>query len=490
MAPAPGQPAGCQISTERPDEGRGSLASGTKDEAWLRGGRAPARPTDVAPPGPRKLPHWALRPLPVTTHRKEIPMISRRCSFAASVTAGWACILGLAGPSFPRDKAPGFPPGDRTAEAAAGKNELLPGARPLRIDGDNAGISRASVEGPRFHAPDLLQGVEDYHDPRLRRLREEYQLDQVIGEETSEFRRILKLRRWVHSRWPIDNSQNFTGDAFAILEKATTGAGFNCSHSMAVQQAVLSSMGYVARNVLADRNHEEIGRSLHHGVNEVWSNDFAKWVLVDAKYDIHFERDGIPLSALQLHEAVRADGGHGILMVRGVERRAVPMDEARPPAQITEATIRNYWWVCYPQRRSQFTQPDFTVRERHVIFDNEAFRRTVWHRGDATALVRHWAYAARAFIPTTDRHQIEWTPGVPDLRLRRTTPAELDVEIRSATPNLDAYVIRQNDGEPLAATGGRRRWKLAPGENRLEVRARNLFGVMGPPVTAVVLFQP
>ena len=100
---------------------------------------------------------------------------------------------------------------------------------------------------------------------------------------------------------------------------------------MAVQQAVLSAMGYVARNVLVDRNHEDLGRSLHHGVNEVWSNDYAKWVLLDAKYDIHFERDGVPLSALQLHEAVRADGGRSIVMVRGVERREVPMDDSRPP---------------------------------------------------------------------------------------------------------------------------------------------------------------
>lgn len=417
-------------------------------------------------------------------------MISRRCSFAASVTAGCACLVGLASPSFTHDNAPGAPSPETAAKTSLQGRELRPGARPLRIDGDTTGISRAFVEGPQFHAPELLQSIEEYYHPRLRRLREEYQLDRVVEGETNEFRRILKLRRWVRNQWPIDNSQNFAGDAFAILEKAKTGAGFNCSHSMAVQQAVLSSMGYVARNVLVDRNHEDIGRSLHHGVNEVWSNDFAKWVLLDAKYDIHFERDGLPLSALQLHEAVRADGGRGILMVRGVERRTAPMDEARPPAQPTEATVRSYWWVCYPQRRNQFTQPDFTVRERHVIFDNEAFRRTVWHRGDDTVLVKHWAYAARAFIPTTDRHQIEWTPGVPDLRVRRIAPAELEVEIRSATPNLDAYVIRQNDGETLTSTDGRQRWKLTPGENRLQVRSRNLFGVMGPPVTARVLFQP
>ncbi len=131
--------------------------------------------------------------------------------------------------------------------------------RPLTIQGADHGILRASVAGPRFHPPELFQGFEDYYHPRLKRLRDEYELDKVVEGEPSEFRRMLKLRHWVHSRWPIDNNQRFGGDAFAILEKAKAGAGFNCSHSMAVQQAVMSSLGYLARNLGVDCNHEELG---------------------------------------------------------------------------------------------------------------------------------------------------------------------------------------------------------------------------------------
>src|SRR5213593_3264176 len=110
-----------------------------------------------------------------------------------------------------------------------------PAERPLRIDGASETIVRATVIGPAFHAPEYFTGIEDYHNPRLKRLREEYHLDKIVAGETNEFRRMLKLRHWVHTRWPIDNDQNFDGDAFAILEKAKTGAGFHCSHSMAVQ---------------------------------------------------------------------------------------------------------------------------------------------------------------------------------------------------------------------------------------------------------------
>ena len=407
------------------------------------------------------------------------------------VTMGW-----LGGGLFPQDWAKGqgtASDGDSSASSASSNPVIVKAGHPttstlraLRIDGAREGIVGSTVTGPEFRAPEFFQGFEDFYHPRLKRLRDESALDQVVAGEPGEFRRMLKLRRWVHGRWPINNDQNFSGDAFAILEKARTGAGFNCSHSMTVQHAVMSAMGYVARYVLVDRNHEDLGRSLHHGVNEVWSNDHAKWVLLDAKYDVHFERDGVPQSALELHEAVRADGGRGVVMVRGVERTPVLVNESQRP----EASIRSYWWVCYPLRQNQFTQPDFTAREKLVILDNEAFRNTTWHRDHGAGLARHWAYAAGAFVPTTDRTQIAWTPGVADLRVRRAAASELEVQIRSATPNFEACVVRLNGSQPQTITDSRMAWKLREGENTFEARSRNLFGVLGPSVTATVFYEP
>ena len=361
-------------------------------------------------------------------------------------------------------------------------------SRPLRIRAAGPEIVHATVTGPTFYAPDLLQSFEEYHHPRLKRLREEYRLEEVVQGESDEFRRLLKLRHWVHQRWQFDFNQNFKGDAFAILEKAKTGCGFNCAHSMTVLHAVLSSMGYVSRYVLVDRNHEDLGCSRHHGVNEVWSNDYAKWVLFDAQYDCHFERDGIPLSALELHEAVRANEGRDIVLVRGVDRRPVLMAPKTGP-QPHEASIFSYWWVCYPQRQNPFTQPHYTTRERLIVFDNEAFRQTTWYRGPANNLKKHWAYSAGVFLPTADRTQIEWTPNVPELRLFQVETGEIEVEIRSATPNFKAYVVRVNDGEPHLCEEGRVRWKLKPGTNVLQVRCRNLFGIDGPRVISQITFK-
>jgi len=354
---------------------------------------------------------------------------------------------------------------------------------PMQVEAASEAIVRATVCGPAFHAPEIFAAIEDYHNPRLKRLRDEYGLEKVVAGEPNEFRRLLKLRHWVHTRWPIDNDQKEGGDAFAILEKAKAGAGFHCSHSLTVQHAVLVSMGYVARDLGVDRNHEDLSRSIHHGVNEVWSNDYAKWVMLDAKYDIHFERNGIPLSALELHEAVRADGGKGVVKMEGVERHPVPMDKPDAP----EGTIRSYWWASY----YLLTEPHWSGGSRLLVFDNEAFRNTTWYRAtNEGKLVKHWAYAAHAFIPTGSRQQIEWTPGVPDLRARQVAPDTFEIQRRSATPNFKIYLTRIGGGSWKPLSGDRTRWTLQPGENRFEARTQNLAGVEGPVVSAVVEFKP
>jgi hypothetical protein len=361
------------------------------------------------------------------------------------------------------------------------------GQRPMAIEAASSAIVKATLGGPKFHPPEIFAAVEDHHNPRLKRLRDENGLEKVVAGERTEFRRQLKVRHWVHTRWPIDNDQKEGGDAFAILEKAKTGAGFHCTHSMTVQHAAMVSLGYIARDLGVDRNHEDLGRSTHHGVNEVWSNEFAKWILLDAKYDIHFERAGIPLSALEIHEAVRADGGKGVAKVQGIERREVPMETPEAP----EATVRGYWWTSWYLHPAPFTEPHWSGSSRLLILENDAFRNTTWYRGaDDNRLVKHWAYAAKAFIPARDRHEIEWTPGVPDVRVRQAGPAELDVQLRSATPNFETYLARFNGGAWAPIPGTRVRWTLKPGENRFEIRTRNLAGVEGPIVSAFVEFKP
>ena len=48
-----------------------------------------------------------------------------------------------------------------------------------------------------------------------------------------------------------------------------------------------------------DANEGNIG----HSVVEVWSHQFHKWVLLDPDLNVHYQRGGVPLSALEIHRA-------------------------------------------------------------------------------------------------------------------------------------------------------------------------------------------
>jgi len=336
------------------------------------------------------------------------------------------------------------------------------------------------IRGPQFHAPRASEEFEDHASPALKRMRDEYQLDEVVRGEPGEFRKILKLRHWIHSRWPIDNDQHFSGDAFAILEKAKTGAGFHCSHAMRVQHAVLTSMGFVVRDLGVDSDHLVFAKSNHHGVNEVWSNEYAKWVLLDAKFDIHYERGGVPLSALELHEAARKDMGKGIVRVQGPDRREIPMKGLEFPV----SSVLNYWWISYNPGMKTFTGKSDS--RAVVVLDSPEFRATRWFRDTDNGLGDHWAYRANRFVPVSDRTQIDWSVGVPQIKITQAAPGAVDVAITSITPNLETYSVRTANGKWHDIPANSYSWNLHPGENTLEVRTRNRFGIEGPIVTAIV----
>lgn len=173
-------------------------------------------------------------------------------------------------------------------------------AKTCRIEIQNKlpNILKAEVTGLEFHGPYWFSGFEDYYNPRLREIRRKYRIDGAVRGETNEWRKILNLRNWVKSRWHVDNGQSRGGDAFDILELAKQGHGFHCSHCATVQNAVFSAYGIVTRKITSDRCWDDYGRSVHHGINEVWSNDFAKWIVLDAKFNNHFEKAGVSLSAL------------------------------------------------------------------------------------------------------------------------------------------------------------------------------------------------
>lgn len=329
----------------------------------------------------------------------------------------------------------------------------------------------ASKKNPLFR-PNTLFKNEEWKAPRCAALRRTYPLEALVQGEADEFGRILRLRHWVHQQILPDPARPAVDgeDVLRILEDGPRGGQYHCAHHSKALNAVLNAMGYVARYIFAGAGQKEEPLSGAHGADEVWSNARCKWILVDSEHDFHFEKDGVPLSALEVRDEVWRDGAAQVTRIQGPERKPLPKE----PDDSYGRTARTYAFVSFYADGNRHTIYPRPIDSHELVLDDANLRGHTWYRGGE----KHWAYAAGHFRPVADRAQLEWTPNV--LEVKTTIRGEVaGVRLASCTPNFQEYQKRRADG----------RWERVEeafdiplrGE-RVErrLRARNQAGVAGP----------
>jgi hypothetical protein len=338
------------------------------------------------------------------------------------------------------------------------------------------------VENPRYCGNELFRAFENYYSPRIRELRSRYRLAHVVVGESDEWKRILLLRHWIKSNIAIDNDNptQTRGDTFAILDAALIGGKFHCTHFSIVQHAVLNSFGYVTRRLGCGPGLNDDGG--HHGVNEVWVNKFRKWVLIDAKYDAHFEKNKMPLSALEIRDELWRDGAKSVICVVGLGRRPIKSD---PKTGKSETRPDTYRWCSWETNTNRFSTFPVRPTSTLIMFEDDIFRNNTWYRDGKP----HWAYNTPYLIATTRRDWIEWTPNV--ITSKVTIEGDkAHVFLSSCTPNFKSFQKMDSDGtwrdcdEKVEFSLDRR------SRNLFRFRTINLFGVAGPEHHVEIAYQP
>lgn len=276
-----------------------------------------------------------------------------------------------------------------------------------------------------------------------------YQTDTIFHGETDEFKRILLLRNWIRSKVPInDFGDPYPGNDHpaGIIDAAAKGQGFHCGHYMVVQNAFMNAYGYVTR-CLGSGPGVKDGEDGHHGMNEVWVNKYAKWVLSDAKFNHHFEKNGIPLSALEVREEFLKNKAADITIVKGPERTPIQADSLK---NAKGKYVRHdkqwfaqwYTWLEWDQSSDRFsTWPAFHTKLN--MYKDDYFRNNTWYWDGKP----HWGYNTDAVVYQDHRDAIEWTPNTIDAN----TVIEEDVAkitLNSATPNFKEFQMKEGaDGK-------------------------------------------
>lgn len=336
----------------------------------------------------------------------------------------------------------------------------------------------------------------DYGDPlagRTVQVREEYRLDDVVAGPATEFEAQRALKRWVRSRWDHGWSLKFNEvqDALDILHAADEGEHFNCGFYNRVFVECARSLGWVARplgvnvrDAAFPRGHN-VG-NVGHSVPEIWSNQYRKWVIMDPDLNVHYERDGVPLSALEIHDAWLSH-----------EAEAVTMVQEEPPFALpTGAHVALVSQLMSDMEHFDEVEAAHLCRRfaRHGALDYYArLCLGQWTWLDPRCLpsfVGHFAPAGTGML-TSNPDNLYWTVNMVRLSAAAswTHGPKLAVRLEHCMPWFDHYEV-QVDGGAWQTQAETFDWPMREGLNVLAVQPVNVCGQPGLTSRLEVAYAP
>jgi hypothetical protein len=290
---------------------------------------------------------------------------------------------------------------------------------------------------------------ELFENPQLSRIRQMYRLDDVIAPGKGEFQKQLLLMEWVFNQWDFGHARERYDlrDPFEILQYAKREHKFQCMHSAAVFQTLANSMGWVCRQMAIPS----------HTFNEVWSNEYRRWVMFDATSNYCPERGGAPLNTFELRQALCYEDGNGVVSLRHKDG-----EFARTPKD-PKYGARLHFLGYIPNTNNLVSGPDYA---KMFIVKDRLCEGEKWHTRDCPK-----DPAAEPYFPV---NQAALSLAVEGRGFK--------VTIGTMTPNFEEFQVRVDGGEwktsPPAFP-----WALHKGANKLEARSLNKFGVAGPAST-------
>ena len=334
-------------------------------------------------------------------------------------------------------------------------------------------ISNEKIKRSRFDF-----SYQTYEEPKLAELRKEYKLDDVVAPGRDEFEAMVLLRNWARSQFRRDDYQplmkNF--NALEVLRKNVRNVR-NEPHKITQYRPciffplfylqILLSMGYQARLICI--SHLEDQGYNGHGITEVWSNQFRKWVTMDADLNLHYERDGIPLNALEVHNERYRVNPSNIKIIRTVQNsgdnehlkeiKLGEMIDYHSYIQIVDMRndlLTNHYFRGHP-KRSEGSRLSWVDEKLPKVFDLKP--------------------------KTSNPDDFYWTLNQTEIWTKKEMGGEKAVPLvfKTFTPNYSHFEIWLDDSKKISSEDPIFIWELHSGRNKLLVQSVNKFGIHGIP---------
>lgn len=140
----------------------------------------------------------------------------------------------------------------------------------------------------------------------LRELRESYQLDTLVTEQSNEIDKIKAILEWSSSQWEHNGSNTPSkSDALTILKEAEAGMQFRCVEYGVLVAASLNAVGIKARILaLKTSDVEKVKFGAGHVVAETYSQQYSKWIFIDPQFNVMPVLNNVPLNGVEFQKAL------------------------------------------------------------------------------------------------------------------------------------------------------------------------------------------
>jgi len=366
------------------------------------------------------------------------------------------------------------------------------------------GMAVAVIHNGRVARSSYPFGYENLLHPELERYRKSARLDKIVEGAGSEFEVMMRLLNWAYLIPVTSNRYSWNWNDVVKLEKGEKGMprlqtdykgrrrDAMCLYSNQALIGALLSFGYQARHI---NIHSEAVSG--HEVTEVWSNEFNKWIYMDATRDYYYfdPQTGIPLNLLEIHNLMAPF----VSRVETWQRPFVPEEGPKVAAQVPVGIRegKNPFPAAEDGRHILEMMGHFRIIPRNDFLTNPLpipvhTGATMWGwdgflNSYDEKFPKRWEYQRYS-----DRELDFYEPlNQAEVTLQETADrGVLKVEIDTFTPSFDAFLVRTDEGTWAERKESSWTWALKPGKNRLEARVRNARGVLGPLSALEVTYNP
>ena len=364
------------------------------------------------------------------------------------------------------------------------------------------GVTFIKAVNGRVVKPSYPFIYQDMEHLKVRMLYDRAGVEEMKKESRSELELIQRISDWANKQWGHMQPLPYpTWDAHDILDKVEEGDAFWCTFKAALFVQLCNATGLSGRILGINPRH-----SAAHTVTEVYCNEYRKWMLVDPWYNCYFERDGVPLSALEFHDSM--DNPEGIILVFGKNGKGleywnkktgkadtIPHANKRVPIEQDDrkGMINMYYDVRIVLRNDHTVHPQST---ENVYVDSFMVPYNA-RGGEWWGPQLHWVDEQTMPQITAwnsgERNDFEWPLNEVKVDLMKIStvgePVVLEAKLSTFTPNFSQYNL-EIDGEPVPVDGDIYIWKLKKGTNSLKINSLNDAGLSGFPSEFVIEYDP